>query len=751
MNSFSAVRNTHISCLALFVGFFITACGSDSGNTSTEDSAVKPAPSTDVRLSGRDLMITADKKTDIWFTTGGQFSETHHSALDQINKETVTDLGFAWDYDLYSRRGVEATPVIVDGIIYASGPWGVVYAVDGKSGKEVWSFRPKVDGQSAKNACCDVVNRGVAVWDGMVYVTTLDGILYGLDQSTGDIVWQTDTFAGEPGRKASTGAPRVAGNVVVIGFGGAEFNARGYFTAYNLKTGKQEWRFYVVPGSPDKPYEHPELVAAAKTWDPNSFWEAGLGGTVWDAMTYDPELNLLYVGTGNSAVYPIKYRSPNGGDNLYVSSILAINPDNGRLAWHYQTTPGDQWDFTATQNMVLTELEWQGKKRKVLMQAPKNGFFYILDRETGELLSAEKFAPVNWASHVDMETGKPVLTERADYSSGPKIMWPSTKGAHGWRAMAYSQTSGLVYIPVYESADLKVALFPDKFEYDPNGLTGGVLPLPLSEAVVDLYAKELPYDKEMLKEMIRNSDAPPDRTVLRAWDPVTSKVVWDLEMDYFRNSGGVLSTSGGLLFHTKPSGELNVYDDVTGELLKSIDTGSGLMGSPATYMIDGEQYVVVLSGLGGGGFFTFPKFTASAKTGNLGRMIAFKLGGGEVPKPPTKDWPKQPKPPARIGDAAMIAQGKSDFFWNCSLCHRNIGVGMVPNLNNLGEGKHKIFRNIVLEGLLRQNGMPTFEGVLSEEQVVAIQAYLIDSAWKAWESKGDDNRVDPLAGGLDNH
>ncbi len=760
-NFIKQIQRSSVFFVALIL---LAACSGESVSVKVEPTEVKeskePASaqaspikesSTLAGLSGRDGMIAAEQLKDQWFTTGGRFSETHHSSLDQINKSNIDQLGFAWDYDLYSTRGVEATPVIVDGVIYASGPWGVVYAVDGKTGKEVWKFKPEVDGQFARNACCDVVNRGVAVWGGMVYVAALDGVLYALDQASGKVLWQVDTFEGEPGRKASTGAPRVAGNVVVIGFGGAEFNARGYFTAYDLKTGEQAWRFYVVPGTPEKPYEHPELVEAAKTWDPNSMWEAGLGGTVWDAMAYDPELNLLYVGTGNSAVYPIKYRSPSGGDNLYVSSILAINPDNGRLIWHYQTTPGDQWDFTATQNMILNDLEIDGKVRKVLMQAPKNGFFYILDRETGELLSADNFAPVNWATHVDLETGKPVLTEHADYSAKPTIMWPSTKGAHGWRAMAYSETSGLVYIPVYESADLKVAIYPEKFEYDPDGITAGSLPLPLSEAVVDLFEKELPYDKEMLKEMIRNSDAPPDKTFLRAWDPINSKVVWDLEMDFFRNSGGVLSTSGGLVFHTKPSGELNVYDDATGELLKAIDTGSGMMGSPSTYMIDGEQYVVVLSGLGGGGFFSFPKFTAAAKTGNYGRMITFKLGGGEVPKPPLKDWPAQPKPPARIGDAKMIAQGASDFFWQCSLCHRNIGVGMTPNLNNLGEGKHQIFDKIVLEGLLRPNGMPTFEGILTEEQVRGIQAYLIDTAWTAWENKDSEDQVDPLAGGLDNH
>ncbi|MEM7283870.1 MAG: PQQ-dependent dehydrogenase, methanol/ethanol family, partial [Pseudomonadota bacterium] len=566
-------------------------------------------------------MREADKRTDEWFTTGGQFSEKHHSSLARINQETVERLGFAWEYDLGSRRGVEATPVIVDGVIYASGPWGETYAVRGDTGEQVWRFRPEVDGQVAKNACCDVVNRGVAVWEDLVYVAALDGVLYALDRDTGEVKWQVDTFDGEPGRKASTGAPRVAGDVVVIGFGGADFNARGYITAYHRKTGEFAWRFYTVPGAPDKPYEHPELEMAAKTWDPDSMWEAGLGGTVWDSMVFDPEANLLYVGTGNAAVGPIKFRSPAGGDNLFLSSILAINPDTGQLVWHYQVDPGEEWDYTATQNMILAEIEIDGVERKVLMQAPKNGYFYVLDRLTGELISAEPFVPVNWSTHIDMKTGRPVLTEAANFSDEPTIMWPSTKGAHGWRAMTYSDKTGLVYIPAYESADLKVALFDEEFKYDPTRLNGGVLPLPLSEGAIDYYKDELPVDVEVLKEMLRNSDVPPERTVLIAWDPVKNETAWEIEMDYFRNSGGVLTTDGGLVFHTKPSGELKVYSDETGELLHSIQTGSGLMGSPATYEIDGEQYVVVLAGLGGGGFFSYPKFTAAYKYGNRGRMI----------------------------------------------------------------------------------------------------------------------------------
>ncbi len=750
------------SVLIVSLCFLTSACGGgDEGadqsqelSTSTPSSSEASAP-IDRR---RAAMIEADRNAEAWFTTGGQFGEKHYSTLDQINKETVGALGFAWDYDLFTRRGIESTPVIVDGVVYGTGTWGAVYAVDGKSGEEVWRFQPEVEGQVAKDACCDIVNRGVAVWEGLLYVAALDGVLYALDKETGEEIWRADTFASEPGRKTSTGAPRVAGNVVVIGFGGAEMDARGYVTAYDLETGERAWRFYTVPGSPEKPYEHEELAWAADTWDPDSLWKAGLGGTVWDNMVYDPVLNLLYVGTGNSAVYAQDFRSPAGGDNLFVSSILAINPDTGRLVWHYQTTPGDQWDYTATQNMILTELEWKGERRDVLMQAPKNGFFYILDRATGELLSAENFAPVNWASHVDMETGKPVLTDAADFVSKPSVIWPSTRGAHNWRPMSYSEDTGLVYIPAYEAVDLKVNLFPSGYEYVPHHWTAGVLPLPLIEAAVDavdgFYPEDGSVDKDALKQTIRDYKefAPPNRTILRAWNPVKEEIAWDIEIDEFGNSGSVLSTAGGLLFHTKPDGNLNVYDDETGALLKAIDTGSGMMAAPATYMIDGEQYVVVMAGLGGGGFFSYPPYSAAYKYGNGGRMMAFKLGGGETPKPDPVEWPVQPEPPARIGDAAMIEKGKRRFAWNCSVCHVNSGVGAIPNLKRMQPYIHDVFGEIVLEGLLVGNGMPRFDDVLTHDDVEAIHAYLIDAAWTEYEAgSGSATNPEDEIGGLSQH
>lgn len=748
MGELTVKRSFRVMITGCLTGLFLAACA---------PSDVAPSESDAIDSSAnRQAMMDAETKLDGWFTTGGRFGETHYSTLDQINRDTVAELGFAWDYNLFTTRGIESTPVIVDGVAFGTGTWGTTYAVDAKTGEEKWVFVPEVDGQFAKDACCDIVNRGVAVWDGLVFVGALDGVLYALDKETGDVVWHADTFENEPGRKTITGAPRVAGNVVVIGFGGAEMNARGYFSAYDMKTGEFAWRFYTVPGTPEKPYEHAELAEAAKTWDPNSLWEAGLGGTVWDNMVYDPELHLLYVGTGNSAVYAQKFRSPTGGDNLYVCSILAINPDTGELVWHYQTTPGDQWDYTSTQNMILTDMEIKGEMRQILMQAPKNGFFYILDRKTGELLSAENYVPVNWASHVDMETGKPVLTEAADFWSKPTVMWPSSRGGHNWRPMSYSPDTGLVYIPAYEALDLKVDLHPNGFDYDADLWAAGVLPLPLVEGAVDALDGFFPadgsVDKELLKQVIRdNKDtAPPMRTILRAWDPQAEEIAWDIDIQPFGNSGSVMSTAGGLLFHTKPDGYFNVYDDRTGELLKAIDTGSGIMGAPATYMIDGEQYVIVMAGLGGGAFFTYPEYSAAYKFGNGGRMMAFKLGGGETPKPDPVTWSEQPEPPAAFGDEEMIQQGRRAFAWNCSVCHTNRGVGAYPNLLNMTASTHDIFDQIVLDGLLTVNGMPSFEGALDPDEVEAIHAYLIDSAWKTYSSgQGED---DPeVGGGLNQH
>jgi quinohemoprotein ethanol dehydrogenase len=348
--------------------------------------------------------ISADGEPQNWPSSGRDAAGTYFSPLTSINESNVRRLGLAWEYRLGTQRGLEATPIVVDGTLFTSGNWGRVYALDAATGRERWTFIPDVNAEYARRACCDAVNRGVAVWHGNVYVATLDGYLYALNAETGAVRWKADTFVDRTRSYTSTGAPQIAGHVVVIGNAGADLNVRGYLSAYDLVTGQLSWRFFTVPRDPRQAQDHPDLEQAVKTWDPHSLWSFGGGGTVWDSMLFDPKLNLLFVGTGNSAPYPVWQRSPAGGDNLYLASILAIDPDSGRLKWFYQTVPAESWDYTATAKMVMADITLAGRLRHVLMQAPKNGFFYVLDRQTGELLAADKYVAVNWADHVDLKS-----------------------------------------------------------------------------------------------------------------------------------------------------------------------------------------------------------------------------------------------------------------------------------------------------------------------------------------------------------
>ena len=406
--------------------------------------------------------------TGQWLTGGGDESQAYYSPLADINRDNVGQLGYAWHYDLPSERGYEATPLMVDGVLYGSGPTGTAFALDAASGELLWRFEPEIDLGFVRKVCCGVVNRGVAIQGDRLYVASLDGYLYALDLHSGAIRWRADTFVDRERGYTITGAPYLAGNVVVIGNAGAEFDARGYITAYDAVTGEHRWRFFTVPASAPGPHEHAELALAANSWDPNSLWKVGLGGTVWDAMVYDAELGLLYVGTGNAAPIPASSAVP-AGDNLYLASILAVDPKSGRLVWHYQTTPGDNWDFTAAQKMILADLEIGGVRRQVIMQAPKNGFFYVLDRRTGEFISAEPYAAVNWASHIDPGTGRPVRREQAEYFDEPKLIFPGPRGAHNWQPMSYSPDTGLVYIPVKE-AGVIWTMPEEPFVYQKGGL-----------------------------------------------------------------------------------------------------------------------------------------------------------------------------------------------------------------------------------------------------------------------------------------
>ena len=388
-----------------------------------------------------------------WILHGLNGGEQRRSHLDQINTDTVDRLGFAFEYDDFvvrgrTNRGVQATPLMEDGVLYFTGPWSVVYAVDAATGEEIWVYDPEAEGRRARVACCDVVNRGVALRENHVFVGTIDGFLIALDKMTGEVVWRTDTLIDREASYTITGAPRLADNLVLIGNGGAEMGVRGYVTAYHADTGEMAWRFFTVPS--DQPPETDDILLAGKTWSDEMPWDYGGGGTVWDSMVYDAALETVYVGVGNASPRPAWKRGGLDYDGLFLASIVALDAATGRLKWFYQTTPGESWDYTATQHLILADIMWEGEERQVIMQAPKNGFFYVLDRQTGELLSAEPYVQVTWASHVDKSTGRPVLTENADYSEGPKVISPGPGGAHNWPPMAYSPETGYVYVSIQE-------------------------------------------------------------------------------------------------------------------------------------------------------------------------------------------------------------------------------------------------------------------------------------------------------------
>jgi quinohemoprotein ethanol dehydrogenase len=641
-----------------------------------------------------------------WPMHGLDAAETRYSALTQVSEETVSELGVAWTYELGSDRGVETTPIVVDGVMYATAPWSVVHAIDPTTGKGLWQFDPKVPKQWGRWACCDVVNRGVAVSAESVLTATLDGRLIALNKTTGKLIWEVQTT---PRDKAYTitGAPRIANGKVIIGNGGGEYGVRGYFTAYDVKTGEQLWRFYTVPGDPVNPQEHPDLEIALPTWT-GEWWKAGGGGTAWDSMAFDPELNLLYVGIGNGSPWSRFERSPGGGDNLFLSSILAVDVDTGRLKWHYQTTPNDSWDYTATQHMILTDIAINGELRKVLLQAPKNGFLYALDRVTGELLSATNYVNVNWATHVDIETGRPVQTAAGNYGEKLKKVIPGPQGGHNWQPMSFSKNTGLLYLPAHDTG----LWFKndEAFEYDPSSWNVGVM-----------------LDAEFVENTIR--DAPPFRGHLIAWDPIKREPRWQKRFEGHWN-GGVLSTAGGLVFQGTADGNFTAYRDTDGEQLWQSKSTTGFFAPPITYRSNGEQYVAIAAGIGGGGMAAPVPGAAINTYLNEGRIIAYKLGGAApMPVSATRDLRVPPAPNIQT-TAAQVAAGAESYDKYCGWCHGLFVQSslLFPDLRHLTPEKHAIFQQIVLGGAYVGLGMPKFDDALTPEDVTNIQAYILEAA-----------------------
>lgn len=668
---------------------------------------------------------------DNWTNPGGDAGKTRHSALADITPANVARLGLAWEARLGTNRVLEATPVVLDGVMYTSGVAGRAYAFDAATGKELWRFEPRVDMQVNRTVCCDMANRGVAVANGKVFVAALDGVLYALDAKTGQPVWRADTVDDPRRGINSTGAPEVAGDVVVIGNGGAEYDVRGYVSAYDLATGKLRWRFHTVPRDPKLgPQDHPDLEPAVKTWDPASRWDVGGGGTPWDAINYDPETGLVIIGTGNGGPYDLSKRSPTGGTNLYLSSLVALDAGTGRVRWHYQEVPGDSWDFTATQPMILTRLKVDGKDRPVLLHAPKNGVLYVIDRRDGQVLRANPIVRVNWASGFDPETGAPTIDRAAvDYARAPKIVFPGTPGARNWFPAAFDPQTGLFYGSVLDMGNL-IFQTPGAKPFKAKGLNNDaaliftpdlVAALPTLPPPVAAGVKALPAFRDAVRD--------PGRAEMRAIDPLTGRTVWAQPMQGWQDRGGVLSTASGLLVHGTIGGHLVVRDKRDGRVLKSIETGTSILAAPMTYKVGGVQYIAVMAAWGGGGFPYVPAYSAAYRRGNAGRLLVFRLDGGPVPLPPELPaLEAAPVPPAQAAwvTPATIARGQALFFANCAICHANQHRSITPDLRRMQPGTHTAFRAIVLDGALLANGMPRWNDVLKPAEADAIHAWLID-------------------------
>ena len=649
-----------------------------------------------------------------WAEHGSGPGEQRFSGLDDINAKSVDHLGLDWFADLDSDRGQEATPIAVEGKLYVSTAWSMVKAFDGATGKLLWAYDPKVLREWAVNACCDVVNRGVAVSDGRVFVGTLDGRLVALDAANGKPIWSTLTI--DPSKPYTiTGAPRIVKGKVIIGNGGAEYGVRGYVSAYEADTGKLAWRFYTVPGDPAKPFEMPILARAAKTWA-GTWWKMGGGGTVWDSMAYDPDLDLLYIGTGNGSPWNRKLRSAGKGDNLFLSSIIALRPETGEYVWHYQVTPGDEWDFTATQPIILADLTIGGKPRKVLMQAPKNGFFYVLDRETGQLLSAKAFVPTTWASGIDLKTGRPIENPAARYSETgrPFLQMPGPLGAHSWHPMSFSPKTGLVYLPTQTFPFLYA---PDgAFRHNRRGWNLGV----------EMGTPPLPHAPGALAA-IRSRI----KGALVAWDPVGQREVWRVDFGEAFN-GGTLATAGGLVFQGNASGRFVAYKADNGRRLWSFDAQSGIMAGPIAYAVAGKQYIAVMAGYGGvGGLGPGALINPDRTKRNISRLLVFTLGGKAhlPPAPPIAPLPS-PAPPSDISGGADIEAGRRLYERSCATCHGAcaISAGIAPDLRYSQALAKAPFYAIVLDGALKDAGMASFAGTLSPDEVDDIRAYLAERA-----------------------
>lgn len=647
-----------------------------------------------------------------WLSYGRDYGEQRFSPLTQVNDSNVGQLGLAWFHDLETARGQEATPLMHDGTLYISTAWSMVKAFDAKTGALKWSYDPEVPRETLVRACCDAVNRGVALYGDKVFVGTLDGRLVALDQKTGQPVWSKVVVPNQQDYTI-TGAPRVVKGKVLIGSGGAEYKARGYIAAYDVNTGNEVWKFHTVPGNPADGFENKAMENAAKTWA-GEWWKLGGGGTVWDSITYDPATNLVLFGTGNAEPWN-PAASGREGDSLYTSSIVAVNADTGEYAWHFQETPEDRWDFDSAQQITLADLNIGGQQRHVVLHAPKNGHVYVLDAKTGQFISATPFVMVNWATGIDPNTGKATVNPAARYEKGaPFVSLPGAVGAHSWQPQSFSPKTGLLYLPVNNAA-FPYAAAKDWKATDIGFQTG-----------LDGYVTSMPADAKVQGEAMKATTG-----TLVAWDPVAKKAAWKVELPSPSN-GGILSTAGNLVFQGTAGGDLVAYSADKGKQLWSFPAQSGILAAPMTYAIDGEQYVAVMVGWGGVWDVATGVLAHKArKQRNISRLVVFKLGG-KATLPAAPPMAKMVlDPPPFTGTAEQAKAGGELYGRYCNVCHGDAAVagGVNPDLRHSAAlNAPEAIRSVVIDGALQHNGMVSFKSALKPEDADNIRQYLIKRA-----------------------
>jgi quinohemoprotein ethanol dehydrogenase len=668
--------------------------------------------------------IDAPAQVGDWMSYSRGWDEQRFSPLDRINDTNVQTLGLAWYDDLETYRGVQASPLVIDGVLYNESIYDVVTAYDGKTGRKLWTYDPKVGAEWARLACCGPSARGIAAWNGKLYIGALDGRLIAIDARDGHEVWSVQTFP-EGQEYSITGAPRVYDGKVVIGNGGADYGSRGFVTAWDAETGAKVWKFYIVPtdpaAGPDGEASDSAMRIAQPTWF-GRFWEmaAGGGGNAWDSFAYDPELNLIYIGTGNGSPHMWHFRSEGKGDNLFLCSIVAVDATTGEYRWHYQEVPEEDWDFTCTQPIVLADLTIDGRLRKVAMHAPKNAFFYVIDRETGELISGKSYTSVNtWASGIDA-TGRPILMPGAHNTTMPHLMSPSWMAGHTWHPMSYSPLTGLVYFSAQEQGSVYARAEDGQYRYAKGRSNSG-----------QAYGNE-----PELRARLQAEATASEKGYLLAWNPVTQHEAW--RVDYgLPGSGGVLATAGNLLIQGTINKTLAIYRADTGAKLWEMDIDQAPVAGPITYMIDGEQYIAINAGWGGSPVMNLNR-NGPFRTGTA-KLLVFKLGATGVTLPPPPPPSTLPRPPALRASEAQVIEGRALYAQTCSRCHGDNAIGGVKDLRFMATETHAQFNDIVLKGVRADKGMASFADVLTPSQVEAIHAYLI--------ARGNEDYQDAAARG----